>query len=163
MSWAYEKLYSYKALFESKLQGQLSPKQPPRRGIEPRSPAWQAGILTTVLSRMKWYIAEFCKTLHEKGKRRFWWIEGFQPANVDILYIKTMEIDRSSISFGEKREFSLKNESWWKIGFSIGKMENGPKKRVCRGDEGPKLSWDVEWCPRIDLRSFREFSWFSRT
>ena len=26
---------------------------PPRRGIEPRSPAWQAGILTTILTR-KW-------------------------------------------------------------------------------------------------------------
>ena len=25
---------------------------PPRRGIEPRSPAWQAGILTTILPRM---------------------------------------------------------------------------------------------------------------
>ena len=27
----------------------------PRRGIEPRSPAWQAGILTTILSRMIYY------------------------------------------------------------------------------------------------------------
>ena len=27
-------------------------KNPPRRGIEPRSPAWQAGILTTILSRI---------------------------------------------------------------------------------------------------------------
>ena len=27
---------------------------PPRRGIEPRSPAWQAGILTTILPRT-WY------------------------------------------------------------------------------------------------------------
>ena len=26
----------------------------PRRGIEPRSPAWQAGILTTILSRMRY-------------------------------------------------------------------------------------------------------------
>ena len=26
-------------------------KNPPRRGIEPRSPAWQAGILTTILPR----------------------------------------------------------------------------------------------------------------
>ena len=26
---------------------------PPRRGIEPRSPAWQAGILTTILPRMR--------------------------------------------------------------------------------------------------------------
>ena len=25
----------------------------PRRGIEPRSPAWQAGILTTILTRMR--------------------------------------------------------------------------------------------------------------
>ena len=34
--------------------GQLTrPKRgwPPRRGIEPRSPAWQAGILTTILTR----------------------------------------------------------------------------------------------------------------
>ena len=28
-----------------------SKKYPPRRGIEPRSPAWQAGILTTILPR----------------------------------------------------------------------------------------------------------------
>ena len=28
-------------------------KKSPRRGIEPRSPAWQAGILTTILSRMR--------------------------------------------------------------------------------------------------------------
>ena len=27
------------------------PKESPRRGIEPRSPAWQAGILTTILPR----------------------------------------------------------------------------------------------------------------
>ena len=27
-------------------------KKSPRRGIEPRSPAWQAGILTTILSRI---------------------------------------------------------------------------------------------------------------
>ena len=27
-------------------------KTSPRRGIEPRSPAWQAGILTTILTRM---------------------------------------------------------------------------------------------------------------
>ena len=27
-------------------------KKSPRRGIEPRSPAWQAGILTTILTRM---------------------------------------------------------------------------------------------------------------
>ena len=26
-------------------------RAPPRRGIEPRSPAWQAGILTTILTR----------------------------------------------------------------------------------------------------------------
>ena len=32
------------------------PKESPRRGIEPRSPAWQAGILTTILPRnwMRW-------------------------------------------------------------------------------------------------------------
>ena len=30
-------------------------KNPPRRGIEPRPPAWQAGILTTILSRI-WLI-----------------------------------------------------------------------------------------------------------
>ena len=29
-----------------------SKKNPPRRGIEPRSPARQAGILTTILSRI---------------------------------------------------------------------------------------------------------------
>ena len=28
----------------------------PRRGIEPQSPAWQAGILTTILPRMSHYI-----------------------------------------------------------------------------------------------------------
>ena len=28
-------------------------KYPPRRGIEPRSPAWQAGILTTILPRTR--------------------------------------------------------------------------------------------------------------
>ena len=28
-------------------------KKSPRRGIEPRSPAWQAGILTTILSRIR--------------------------------------------------------------------------------------------------------------
>ncbi len=32
----------------------ISKKIPPRRGIEPRSPAWQAGILTTILSRIRW-------------------------------------------------------------------------------------------------------------
>ena len=33
---------------------QFSKKRtPPRRGIEPRSPAWQAGILTSILSRIK--------------------------------------------------------------------------------------------------------------
>ena len=32
-------------------------KKSPRRGIEPRSPAWQAGILTTILTR----IDEHCK------------------------------------------------------------------------------------------------------
>ena len=35
----------------------LSPQQnwfSPRRGIEPRSPAWQAGILATILSRNWW-------------------------------------------------------------------------------------------------------------
>ena len=111
-----------------------------------------------------WSRNEHFRSFHWKtGKRWFWWIEGFQQANVDILHIKMMEMDRPSISLSEKRGFSLKNESWWKIASSIGKMENGRKKRVCRGDEGPKLSWDVEWCPRIDLRSFREFSWFSRT
>ena len=26
----------------------------PQRGIEPRSPAWQAGILTTILPRTSW-------------------------------------------------------------------------------------------------------------
>ena len=31
---------------------QLLKSYPPRRGIEPRSPAWQAGILTTILPRM---------------------------------------------------------------------------------------------------------------
>ena len=30
-------------------------KKSPRRGIEPRSPAWQAGILTTILSRIDTY------------------------------------------------------------------------------------------------------------
>ena len=29
-------------------------KNSPRRGIEPRSPAWQAGILTTILPRTRW-------------------------------------------------------------------------------------------------------------
>ena len=47
----------------------LSKKNPPRRGIEPRSPAWQAGILTTILSRIamifsekKVSVADFCVT-----------------------------------------------------------------------------------------------------
>ena len=31
----------------------FSRKKSPRRGIEPRSPAWQAGILTTILSRIR--------------------------------------------------------------------------------------------------------------
>ena len=31
---------------------------PPRRGIEPRSPAWQAGILTTILSKI---LASMCE------------------------------------------------------------------------------------------------------
>ena len=30
----------------------MTKKLSPRRGIEPRSPAWQAGILTTILSRI---------------------------------------------------------------------------------------------------------------
>ena len=30
----------------------MTKKNPPRRGIEPRSPAWQAGILTTILPRI---------------------------------------------------------------------------------------------------------------
>ena len=30
-------------------------RSPPRRGIEPRSPAWQAGILTTILTRIGWW------------------------------------------------------------------------------------------------------------
>ncbi len=29
-------------------------KKSPRRGIEPRSPAWQAGILTTILTRIRY-------------------------------------------------------------------------------------------------------------
>ncbi len=32
-----------------------SEKWTPRRGIEPRSPAWQAGILTTILTRISWW------------------------------------------------------------------------------------------------------------
>ena len=32
----------------------ISKSLPPRRGIEPRPPAWQAGILTTRLSRTCW-------------------------------------------------------------------------------------------------------------
>ena len=35
---------------------------PPRRGIEPRSPAWQAGILTTILSRNTWSLVSLCMT-----------------------------------------------------------------------------------------------------
>ena len=33
----------------------LGRKKSPRRGIEPRSPAWQAGILTTILTRNAMY------------------------------------------------------------------------------------------------------------
>ena len=37
-----------------KYQNEISKnKNSPRRGIEPRSPAWQAGILTTILTRMR--------------------------------------------------------------------------------------------------------------
>ena len=39
-------MYHFAAVSQAKIL--LSP----RRGIEPRSPAWQAGILTTILSRM---------------------------------------------------------------------------------------------------------------
>ena len=74
-----------------------------------------------------WSRNEHFRSFHWKtGKRRFWSIEGFQRANVDILYIKVMEMDRPSIWLSEKRGFSLKNEIWWKIAFSIEKMENGP-------------------------------------
>ncbi len=39
--------------FQEEEQGVFFEKiSPPRRGIEPRSPAWQAGILTTILSRI---------------------------------------------------------------------------------------------------------------
>ena len=38
--------------------------------------------------------------------------EGFQRANVDVLYIKMMDFHRPSISRCEKRGFSLKNEIW---------------------------------------------------
>ena len=41
--------------FYSKEVGRLEKKWPPRRGIEPRSPAWQAGILTTILTRMSYF------------------------------------------------------------------------------------------------------------
>ncbi len=37
----------------SKQMGNIQ-KISPRRGIKPRSPAWQAGILTTILSRIRW-------------------------------------------------------------------------------------------------------------
>ena len=59
----------------------LSKKNPPRRGIEPRSPAWQAGILTTILPRTRLrgrtHESDFsksrrtakCITLHQKEKR----------------------------------------------------------------------------------------------
>ena len=36
----------------SRMKKKKNKKNPPRRGIEPRSPAWQAGILTTILSRI---------------------------------------------------------------------------------------------------------------
>ena len=40
------------AAFDLKIKGW---KNTPRRGIEPRSPAWQAGILTTILSWSYWF------------------------------------------------------------------------------------------------------------
>ena len=36
---------------------------PPRRGIEPRSPAWQAGILTTILTRTGWFTTHYTSSI----------------------------------------------------------------------------------------------------
>ena len=63
--------YYLRRHFENKINdpfihnlNQKHPKIPPRRGIEPRSPAWQAGILTTILTRISYKYAKehtYCK------------------------------------------------------------------------------------------------------
>ena len=48
----------YYQLMVAKTGGKIDGRKncSPRRGIEPRSPAWQAGILTTILPRTWWLI-----------------------------------------------------------------------------------------------------------
>ena len=56
------KKLNYQIVYNSRARNEK--RLPPRRGIEPRSPAWQAGILTSLLSRIKWYFVEFFSNLH---------------------------------------------------------------------------------------------------
>ena len=50
-------------------------RNPPRRGIEPRSPAWQAGILTTILTRTRY------KTLVQMITQTYW--------SISTVFLKT--------------------------------------------------------------------------
>ncbi len=53
-----EKMRNRLELFK-KVSKEKNDKKSPRRGIEPRSPAWQAGILTTILTRIRYLIDNF--------------------------------------------------------------------------------------------------------
>ena len=56
-------------------------KGTPRRGIEPRSPAWQAGILTTILS---W---------------SYYQMHIFELINPSICWINVMKVDQNDVLF----------------------------------------------------------------
>ena len=88
---SFQKLINFTKKIYIYIHKNISKKQKsPRRGIEPRSPAWQAGILTTILTRMTYVIDKrMCqfKTIYINGNKIWLGVRISQTQNnVFFLY-----------------------------------------------------------------------------
>ena len=99
----------------------MKKKKSPRRGIEPRSPAWQAGILTTILTRMIYYNvrnSESVSAMHTCLRRTSVWTTSIRKLD-STLHKIAGENSRKTLEFFFFSFFALYH-FWmgWNRGFT---------------------------------------------